>query len=97
MSFNKLDFIIRVNNGSLHRILYLMATLIYIVPIFIALVMDIQFSPFFIKASISIGYIFILIGKILSIIKSKNDNKCISGDIGILTGIIIAFIMHILR
>lgn len=97
MKFNKTDFILYVYTGKLSRLLYILTSLIILIPICINLILNISFGSSFIKVSITIAYILILIGKTLIILKNKHENENISGDIGILTGILISFISFLLN
>ncbi|MCY6354832.1 hypothetical protein [Clostridium sp. ZS2-4] len=97
MKFNKLDFILYIKTGNLNWILYLMASLIILIPIYIVLITDVHFSASFSKISIGIALIFVIIGKLITLIKKKKGDKSIPGDIGIIIGILIVFISHVLK
>lgn len=96
MKINKLDLIIYIKSGKLTRALYLTAALMVLVPIFIVLITDVHFSSGSSNISTVAAYIFVIIGKILTILNKKKGDKERPVDIGILTGILIAFIQFIL-
>lgn len=97
MKINKLDFMLYVKNGKLSVILYLIASLIVLIPIFIVLITDIHFSSNFSKISIGVAFVFVLIGKLLSLIRKKKGDKSIPADVGLIIGIGAAFIIHVLK
>ncbi|GKX66747.1 hypothetical protein [Inconstantimicrobium mannanitabidum] len=97
MKINKLDFMLYVKTGKLSLILYLIASLIILIPISIALIADIHFSSNFSRASIGVAFVFVLVGKLLSLIKKKKGDKSIPADVGLIIGITIAFIAYILK
>lgn len=97
MKFNKLDFILYIKTGNLNWILYLMASLIILIPISIVFITDVHFSSSFSKISIGIALIFVITGKLLTLIKKEKGDKSIPGDIGIIIGLLIAFISNILK
>lgn len=78
-------------------ILYLIASLIVLTPIAIVLVTDIPFSLAFSKISIGIAFVFVIAGKLLTLLKKKKGDKSIPVDMGIFIGILIAFIYHVLK
>ena len=96
MKLSKLDLMIYIYSGKLTNIAYYMATLIIIIPICTVLVTDTPVNSFFSKILIGISGLFIIIGKLLVVINKKKENKNISIDMGILTGIILALINYIL-
>ncbi len=96
MKLSKLDLMIYIYSGKLTNIAYYMATLIIIIPICIVLVTNTSVNPSFSKILIGISGLFIIIGKLLVVINKKKENKNISIDMGILTGIILALINYIL-
>ena len=95
MKTNKLSLKIYIYTGALTRVLYIISSLIILIPIYFVLITNIPFSSFFTKLSLSIAYILILLGKTFSTIKNKFENKNISIDIGALIGLLIAFICFI--
>lgn len=97
MSFNNQYFKLQLYSGNLSRKLYICALLIISIPTCIALITDISFGLLFDKISIGVAYILVIIGKLTSILKNKNESKSISGDVGILIGIFIAFVIYILN
>ncbi|GAA0783084.1 hypothetical protein [Hathewaya limosa] len=97
MKFNKLDFILYIKNDNLNRILYVIASLIILIPISIVLITDVPFSSFFSKIAIGIVLFFVIIGQILTLLKKKHGDKSIAVDIGIIIGILIVLISHILK
>lgn len=97
IKINKLDLIIYIKTGKLSRVLYLIASLIILIPISIVLITDVPFSSAFTNISIGISYIFVIIGKTLTILNKKKGDKDLPVDIGILIGILTAFIQFILK
>ncbi|MDV4152717.1 hypothetical protein R0131_17960 [Clostridium sp. AL.422] len=95
MKDKKLNLLIYSYTGKLTTILYYIAVLIIIIPVSIVLVRDITVSSTFSKIIIGTAGAFIIIGKLLVIINKKKEEKNISVDIGILTGIIIALIGYL--
>lgn len=95
MSFNNQYLKLQLYSGNLSKVLYICALLIISIPTCIALITDISFGPLFDKTLIGLAYILVIIGKLISILKNKNESKSISGDVGILTGIFIAFVIYI--
>ena len=96
MKDKKLNLLIYIYTGKLTTILYYLAVLIIIIPVIIVFVTDTPFNSYFSKIVIGTAGIFIIIGKLFVIINKKKENKSISGDIGILTGITLALIERIL-
>ncbi len=95
MKTNKLSLKLYIYTGALTRILYILASLIILIPICVVLIANITLSSLFSSISISTAFILILMGKVLSILKSKFENKNISIDISVLIGILTAFILFI--
>lgn len=92
MKFNKLDLILYIKNGNLNWILYLIASLVILIPIAIVLITDNPFSLSFSKISIGIAFVFVILGKFFALLKKEKVDKSIPIDIGIIIGILIAFI-----
>lgn len=97
MNVHKLDFKSYIKTGKFSKLLYLIALLLYLIPIFIVLIMDYTFSSSSNKIIDSIAWGFIIIGKTLTLLNKEKGDKTISIDIGILIGLIIAFIDQILK
>lgn len=97
MKFNKLDLILYIKNGDLNWILYLIASLVILIPIAIVFITDNPFSSSFSKISIGIAFIFVILGKLFALLKKEKGDKSIPIDIGIIIGILIAFISHVLK
>lgn len=97
IKINKLDLILYIKTGNISRLLYLVALLIILIPITIVFVTDVPFSSTFSKISVNAAFVFVIVGKILTLIKKKKTDKNISVDVGILIGILIAFINHVLK
>ncbi|GFP76453.1 hypothetical protein [Clostridium fungisolvens] len=97
MKFNKLDLILFIKCKNISWIFYLLALVIILIPAAIVVITDVPFSSTFSKISIGIAFVFIIIGKVLSLLKKDKGDKSIPVDIGILIGIIIAFISHVLK
>lgn len=97
MKVKKIDFELYVKSGKLSSALYLISSLIILIPISIALGTGFIFSSSFSKISIGIAIVFIMIGKLLAILNKNKGDKSIHVDIGILIGILIVFISHILK
>lgn len=97
IKINKLDLIIYTKSGKLSRVLYLIASLIILIPISIVLITDVPFSSTFTNISIGVSYIFVIIGKILTILNKKKGDKDLPVDVAILIGILTAFIQFILK
>lgn len=95
MKDKKLNLLIYIYTGKLTTILYYLAVLIIIIPVSIVLVTDTPFNSYFSKIVIGTAGTFIIIGKIFVIINKKKEDKSISGDIGILTGIIISLMAYL--
>lgn len=97
MKTNKLDLILYIKSGNLSWGLYLIASLIILIPVSIVLVTDVPFSSAFSKTSISVAIIFVMIGKTLTILNKKKGDKSIPVDIGILIGMLITLVSHVLK
>ena len=97
MKFNKLNLKIYIYTGKATTILYYLAVLIIIIPLSIVLVTDTAFNSSFSKIIIGLAGFLFIIGKLLVIINKKKENKNISGDVGILTGITLALISYIIN
>lgn len=83
--------------NKLIKILYLLASLVIIIPISIVIITDTAFSSSVSKMSITIAFIFLILGNILSILKKKKEDKDIKMDIGLTIGFLIALISHLLK
>jgi len=94
---NNLDFILWVKTGRLSRVFYLVALLIFLIPAAIAIVTDVPFSSASSKIFICTALGFIIMGKLLTLLKKNRGDKSIPIDIGVLIGILIAFIARILK
>ena len=97
MKSNKLNLKVYIYTGKLTTILYYMAVLIIIIPTSIVLVTDTTFNSSFSNIVIGIAGLLFIIGKFLVIINKKKENKNISIDCGILIGITLALIGHIIN
>ncbi|MDU5108036.1 hypothetical protein [Clostridium sp.] len=95
MKDNKLNLLIFIYSGQLTKIAYYIAVLIILIPISIVLIRDTPFNESFSKIVIGISGSFIIIGKLFVIINKKKENKNISIDSGILTGIIISLMVYL--
>lgn len=95
MKDKKLNLLIYIYTGKLTTILYYLAVLIIIIPVSIVLIRDTPFNESFSKILIGISGSFIIIGKLFVIINKKKENKNISIDSGILTGIIISLMAYL--
>ncbi|WP_138204104.1 histidine kinase [Haloimpatiens lingqiaonensis] len=92
MKFNKLDLMLYIKNGNLNWILYLIASLVILIPIAIVFITGNPFSSSFSKISIGIAFIFVILGKFFALLKKEKGDKSIPIDIGIIIGLLIAFI-----
>jgi cation transport ATPase len=97
MKINKLDFILYIKNTNLNWILYLIASLIVLIPIFIVLITDVPFSSSFSQISTSMAFVFVIAGKLITAFKKKLKDENISVDISIIIGILIAFISKVIK
>lgn len=95
MKTNKLSLKLYIYTGALTRVLYIISSLIILIPICIVLITNVPFTSLFSKLSLIVAYILILLGKTFSIIKNKFENKNISVDVSILIGLLTAFICFI--
>lgn len=89
-----------INISKFSSILYLIATLIIIIPISIVLVAEVSFSPMFSKISLSIALTCIIIGKILTLLKKVKINKkdkSIPMNVGAIIGLLIVFLTNIFK
>ena len=89
-----------INISKFSSILYLIATLIIIIPISIVLVAEVRFSPMFSKMFLSTAVICIIIGKILTVLKKVKINKkdkSIPMNVGAIIGLLIVFLTNILK
>lgn len=97
MKFNKLDLTLFIKHGNLNLILYLIASLIVLIPATIVLITNVPFSSAFSKTSIGIALLLIIIGKVLALLKKDKGDKSIPVDIGIIIGFLIVFLTHVLK
>lgn len=86
-----------INTNRSSSILYIIAALLVFIPISIVLVTEITFSAIVSKIHISIALVFIILGKILTIIKKGKNDHSIPKDIGIVIGVLIVLISRLLR
>ncbi|GEM_PF-4341732 len=67
---------------NLSGVLYVLATLIIIIPILIVLISNKEFSPFFSKITISASILCIEIGLLMKTFIIKKEGKSIAKNIG---------------
>ena len=97
LKLRKMDLLIYMYSGRLTIISYCIAILIVIIPIFIVLFIDIPLSSFLSKIIMSSAFFFFILGKLLVVINNKKENKSISGDVGIITGVAITYLSYIIN
>lgn len=97
MKKDKINLILYLKLSNLNLIMYLIAALIVIIPMFIVAFSDITLSEFYSKLMISIALTFVIIGKSISVFKKSKGDKSIAADIGIITGILIVLISHLVK
>lgn len=94
---NKLDFILCIKTGILSRVFYFVALLIFLIPAAIVIITDVPFSSSSSKTFICTALGFIIMGKLLTLLKKNKGDKSIPVDIGVIIGILIAFISRVLK
>ena len=97
MKINQSDVISYLKTGKLNKIFYLIAMLVYLIPMFIVLMTNITFGPFFCKITSIIVYIFVIIGQLLTLFKVKKGDNRFLLHIVVLIGLVFAFIERILQ
>lgn len=97
LKLRKMDLLIYMYSGRLTIISYCIAILIVIIPIFTVLFIDISLSSFLSKIIMSSAFFFFILGKFLVITNNKKENKSISGDVGIITGVAITYLSYIIN
>jgi hypothetical protein len=96
IKINKLDFILYIKTGHLNLILYLIASLIILIPMAIVFVTNVPFSASFSKIFTSVSFVLVIMGKFFTLLKKDKGDKSKHVDIGIIVGFLIAFIFHVL-
>ena len=91
------DIKISMLNGKLQHILYVIAFLIIVIPMFIAVTANVVFSSLFSKVTLDIALFIIMLAQGISALNKKRAGLAISTNIGIIIGILIALISHTLR
>lgn len=89
--------VININTNKLSLILYIMAALIIIIPASYVIITDIPFSSSFSKISIGVANVLVISGKLSTIFKKKKGDKSIPLDLGVIMGLLIAFIFHLIK
>lgn len=97
MKSNNYKLKLYYNLSIISKISYILCAIVLLVPIFIVLITDVPFGELFTRISISSANLLFLIGKTSSIIKKKLEKENISIDIGVLFGILLAFITYVFK
>lgn len=83
--------------GKLKWILYLAAILLIAIPTLIVLISDATFSSTFSHTIISVAIIFVILGKMITVLEKRKKHQSVAPDIGIIIGLFIVFIIDLLN
>ncbi|WP_010233579.1 hypothetical protein [Clostridium arbusti] len=87
-----------MKNNRLNLILYIIAALMIFIPMSIVFVTGKSFDSFHSKVFVGVAITFVIVGRILTIVKKTIYDKCVPWvDIGIISGIFITLIGLVLR
>lgn len=89
---------VKMKNNKLTSILYIIATLTFLIPILIVFVTGNGFNSFHSKIHIGISLTFVIVGRILTVLKKTTEDKRVQwGGMGIIAGMFIALVELFLK